>query len=354
MRLENGLSVNGTRASTYEQRNDSVKEPVLTVRNFNVEFGDPSRPVCAVANASLNVYAGEILGIVGESGSGKTTLCAGMIRTLSPQARISGEIRYLGRDMYRLSRGELRALRGTELTMILQNPMTSLDPLFTVGGQIAEVLRERHGYARDESRKAAVDVLRKVHLTAPQLRARQYPHQLSGGMRQRVLTGLATTKAPRIVIADEPTTALDATIQEEILVLFREIRDRARSTIIIVTHDLGVIRRLCDRIIIMYAGSIVEEGSVSQIFETPIHPYTKGLLASIPRIEDDTVVLKPIPGQVPRLDKLGPGCAFAERCDQAFDTCHTERPPMVELPEAHRTMCWRAGEIKWEHDSAVL
>lgn len=321
-----------------------MKEPVLTVRNFNVEFGDRSRPVRAVADATLNVYAGEILGIVGESGSGKTTLCAGMIRTLPPQARIRGEVRYLGRDLYDLPPGDLRALRGTELTMIMQNPMTSLDPLFTVGSQIAEVLRERHGYTRSDSRSAAIDVLKRVHLTAPALRASQYPHQLSGGMRQRVLTGLATTKAPRMVVADEPTTALDATIQEEILVLFREIRDRAGAAIIIVTHDLGIIRRLCDRIVIMYAGAIVEEGSVLQIFEAPAHPYTKGLLASIPRIEDDSVVLKPIPGQVPSLSSLGPGCAFADRCGEALDICQTDRPPMVDLPETRRAKCWRTAE----------
>jgi peptide/nickel transport system ATP-binding protein/oligopeptide transport system ATP-binding protein len=316
---------------------DDTTLPILDIRHLTVAFGPAQRPVRAVNDASFTLEAGEILGIAGESGSGKTTLCSAVIRTLPLLARATGEALFDGRDLLRLPEREMSALRGREIAMVLQNPMTSLDPLFTIGNQIDEVRRERHVDL------SAVELLRRVHLTAPELRLRQYPHQLSGGMRQRVLIAMATAAAPRLLIADEPTTALDASIQDEILLLFREIRDTAGCAIIIVTHDLGTIRRLCDRVIVMYAGRIVEEGPTGDIFRTPCHPYTKALLASLPRLVEDRVILQAIPGQVPNLAELPPGCAFADRCTLVQDRCRREQPEAVAVGARRRAFCWQAG-----------
>src|SRR4029078_1562484 len=232
---------------------------------------------------------GEIVGIAGESGSGKTTLCAALIRALPRAARVSGDVMFDNRSIYAMSPRDLRQLRGREIAMILQNPMTSLDPLFTIGNQLGEVLAPRGDVPTARLRDREVELLRSVHMTAPEERLRQYPHELSGGMRQRVLIAMRGRTAPKLLLADEPTTALDATIQEEILVLFREIRDRRGTAIAIVTPDLGVIRRICDRIVIMYAGRIVEEGSVASVFAAPRHPYTRALLASVPVLDGDCV-----------------------------------------------------------------
>jgi len=315
---------------------DDAASPILTVRHLTVAFGPAHQPVRAVSDASFALAAGEILGIAGESGSGKTTLCAALIRTLPRLARTAGEALFDGRDLLRLSEREMSALRGSEIAMVLQNPMTSLDPLFTIGNQIDEVRRERRVAL------SAVELLRRVHLTAPELRLRQYPHQLSGGMRQRVLTAMATAAVPRLLIADEPTTALDASIQDEILLLFREIRDTAGCAIIIVTHDLAAIRRLCDRVIVMYAGRIVEEGPTGDIFRTPRHPYTRALLASLPRFTADEVILQAIPGQVPNLAELLAGCAFADRCTLVLDRCRREQPVAVAAGDRRRVFCWQA------------
>jgi oligopeptide/dipeptide ABC transporter ATP-binding protein len=317
---------------------------LVQVRDLSVEFGPPHRPVPAVSHVDLEIRPGEIVGIAGESGSGKTTLCAALIRTLPREARVSGAVNFGGRSMYDLSPRELHLIRGREIAMILQNPMTSLDPLFTIGNQVCEVLSTRGGVAKRDLKTRAVDLLRSLHLTAPEARMRQYPHELSGGMRQRVLIAMASATAPKLLLADEPTTALDATIQEEILVLFREIRDTHGTAIAIVTHDLGVIRRICDRVVIMYAGRVVEEGPVETIFTAPRHPYTRALLASIPSLDSGTVTLQSIPGQVPDLAELGDHCAFADRCPAVFDQCRRENPTEISVAERHRVFCWRAEE----------
>ncbi|MBV1795717.1 ABC transporter ATP-binding protein [Siccirubricoccus sp. G192] len=316
--------------------------PILTVKDLTVAFGPMERPARAVAGLNLTLQPGEILGIAGESGSGKSTLCNAIIRTLPRSARVGGEVRYDGRQLLALSEREMRGLRGSEISMVLQNPMTSLDPLFTIGNQVDEVLRERRRQGQSNDQVTAIGLLRRVHLTAPELRLRQYPHQLSGGMRQRVLTAMATAATPRLLIADEPTTALDASIQDEILLLFREIRDRAGTAIIIVTHDLSAIRRLSDRIIVMYAGRLVEEGPTATVFSAPRHPYTRALLDSLPQVEGDTVTLKAIPGQVPNLAELPHGCAFADRCPVAIARCRTEDPTEMQLGLRHRAFCWLA------------
>jgi oligopeptide/dipeptide ABC transporter ATP-binding protein len=315
---------------------------LVEIRDLSVEFGPPHRPVPAVSHVDLDINAGEIVGIAGESGSGKTTLCAALIRTLPPAARVRGEVGFGGRAMYELSPRELNLIRGREISMILQNPMTSLDPLYTIGNQVCEVLSTRGGVAERDLKPRAVELLRSLHLTAPEARLRQYPHELSGGMRQRVLIAMASATAPKLLLADEPTTALDATVQEEILVLFREIREKHGTAIAIVTHDLGVIRRICDRIVIMYAGRVVEEGPVEKIFSAPRHPYTRALLASIPSLDSGDVTLQSIPGQVPDLADLGDYCAFADRCPDVFEKCRRHSPHEFSVGERHRVFCWQA------------
>ena len=317
---------------------------LLEIRNLTVEFGPAARPVRAVDRANLSIAPGEIVGIAGESGSGKTTLCAAVIRALPRSARVSGEVTCGGRSIYALTASELREVRGREIAMILQNPMTSLDPLFTIGDQLGEVLAVRAGVPPAMRRAKAIDLLRTVHLTAPHERLRQYPHELSGGMRQRVLIAMASATAPKLLLADEPTTALDATIQEEVLALFREIRDRHGTAMVIVTHDLGVIRRICDRIVVMYAGRIVEEGAVERVFESPVHPYTRALLVSIPRLRDGGVELQAIPGQVPDLAALGDWCPFVARCPVAVERCSAAAPGELALGARERVFCWRAME----------
>jgi oligopeptide/dipeptide ABC transporter ATP-binding protein len=318
---------------------------MLQIRNLTVAFGPAARPVRAVSDVDLSIGAGEIVGIAGESGSGKTTLCAAIVRNLPRTARVSGDIRFDGRSIHAMSASELRQLRGREVSMILQNPMTSLDPLFTIGNQLGEVLATRCGVSSTQLREREVELLRSVHMTAPEERLRQYPHELSGGMRQRVLIAMAGSTAPKLLLADEPTTALDATIQEEILVLFRELRDRRGTAIAIVTHDLGVIRRICDRIVIMYAGRIVEEGPVAAVFGAPRHPYTRALLASVPVLDGDRVQLKSIPGQVPNLADLGDFCAFADRCPNAVDQCRAAAPKESAFGDRQRVFCWRTDEL---------
>ena len=317
---------------------------LLEIRNLCVEFGPVARPVQAVAHVDLRIEAGEIVGIAGESGSGKTTLCAAIVRALPKTARVSGEILFDGRAIDAMSASELRQLRGREIAMILQNPMTSLDPLFTIGNQLGEVLATRCDVSAEQLHGRELELLRSVHMTAPEERLRQYPHELSGGMRQRVLIAMAGSTAPKLLLADEPTTALDATIQEEILVLFRELRDRRGTAIAIVTHDLGVIRRICDRIVIMYAGRIVEEGPVSAVFTAPRHPYTRALLASVPVLDGDRVHVQSIAGQVPNLAELGDFCAFAERCPIAVDQCRIRAPQETVFGDRRRVFCWRADE----------
>jgi len=315
---------------------------LIEVVDVSVAFGDPESPARAVAGVSLSLQPGEILGIAGESGSGKTTLCSAIARSLPAAARFSGDILFEGRSMNAMSTREIRRMRGRDIAMVLQNPMTSLDPLFTIGNQLGEMLQLRAGIPRREVRKRSLEALTSVHLTSPETRLGQYPHELSGGMRQRILIAMTSAMSPKLLLADEPTTALDATIQEEILVLFREIRDRRGTSIVIITHDLGVIRRICDRIAIMYAGRIVEEGPVEDIFSAPQHPYTRALLASIPVLDGTEVTLKPIPGQVPKLTELGNSCAFADRCPDVMDVCRQLQPTEFTVGEKRRVFCWQA------------
>lgn len=317
---------------------------LLTVHNLSVQFGPLDQPIAAVSNADFTVERGQIVGVVGESGSGKSTMCTALMRTLPTTARISGDISFDGKELLSLSPAQMREIRGSDLAMILQNPMTSLDPLFTIGDQALEVLRLRRPDVKS-TESDAIDLLRKVRITAPEIRVRQYPHQMSGGMKQRILTAFATVANPKLLIADEPTTALDATVQEEILSLFWEIRKASNAAIIIVTHDLSIVHRLSDRTIVMYAGRVVESGPTHRVFASPRHPYTRGLIASMPRVVNGMVELNSIQGQVPRLDQLGPGCAFADRCAQASDICRQDLPALRIVGDGHGVVCWHADAV---------
>ncbi len=311
---------------------------LLSVRDLNVQFGPKERPIAAVSNANFSVERGQIVGVVGESGSGKSTMCTAVMRSLPTTARVSGDIQFDGQALFSLTPAQMREIRGRDLSMILQNPMTSLDPMFSIGSQAREVL-QLHGAVRRATVGDAVDLLRTVRITAPEMRVRQYPHQMSGGMKQRILTAFATASSPKLLIADEPTTALDATVQEEILSLFWEIRNTSNVAIIIVTHDLSVVHRISDRTLVMYAGRIVESGPTHEVFAAPRHPYTRGLIGSMPRVVEGRVELNSIPGQVPRLDQLGSGCAFAERCQHATEKCK-QQPVSRLVGEHHEAACW--------------
>ena len=311
---------------------------LLSVSNLSVQFGPKDHPIAAVANASFNVEPGQIVGVVGESGSGKSTMCTAVMRSLPATARVSGNIQFDGQSLFSLTPAQMREIRGRDVSMILQNPMTSLDPLFTIGNQAREVLK-LHGAIPNATEQDAIELLRKVRITAPEIRVRQYPHQMSGGMKQRILTAFATASSPKLLIADEPTTALDATVQEEILSLFWELRNTSNMAIVIVTHDLSVVRRISDRTLVMYAGRIVESGPTHDVFAAPQHPYTRGLIGSIPQVVDGRVELNSIAGQVPRLDQLGSGCAFAERCDRATQEC-TSLPASHSVGPEHQVLCW--------------
>jgi len=316
--------------------------PVLEVENLKTYLPSNRGPVRAVDGVSFTVDSGEIVGIVGESGCGKSTLCSSLVRLLPKGTDISGSVRFRGDDILKKSQEEMRALRGRDITMIQQNPMTALDPVFTVGSQIREVLKYNSPLSARERTKAAVQVLRQVHIPSPEERLSNYPHQMSGGMKQRVLAGLATALKPGLLLADEPTTALDVTIQEQILGLLAEVRERLGTSIILVTHDLGVVRRLCDRVLIMYAGRVVESGVTAEIFAQPKHPYTQALLASIPKMGDTRKRLQAIEGTIPDLRQLPPGCSFAPRCPHAHARCSVYPPPFQVTGGEVR--CWLHAE----------
>jgi len=303
-----------------------------------------TRVVEAVSDISFRLEAGETLGIVGESGSGKTTLALSIMRLLPPAARIgSGAVRFEGEDLVTKSEREMQRLRGKRIAMILQDPMASLNPLFTVGGQVAESLRVHEGASRRTAWSRARELLTAVKIPAPEARVREYPHQLSGGMRQRIVGAIAISCEPRLLIADEPTTSLDVTIQAQYLNLLRELQREHGLALIFITHNLGIVARMCDRVAVMYAGRLVEIGPVRRIFDSPAHPYTRALLESIPRLADSRARLTAIDGQPPDLAALPTGCAFHPRCPKVEDRCRREAPTDVTVAEDHRARCWLAA-----------
>lgn len=332
----------------------STGEPVLEVQDLRTHFLTPLGVVRAVDGVSLRVHAGETLGVVGESGCGKSMTALSIMRLIpTPPGRIvSGSIRLVGRNILGLSETEMEQLRGNEASMIFQEPMTSLNPLYTVGRQIAEAISVHQGMPRYQAMARAIEMLRRVSIPDPERRARAYPHQLSGGMRQRVMIAMALCCNPKVLIADEPTTALDVTIQAQILELMRELQDTTGTAIVLITHDMGVVAENADRVVVMYAGRKVEEADVDDLFERPLHPYTKGLLGSIPNIEVAArtkarrLRLAEIKGMVPSLARLPQGCVFAPRCGFATEQCHRAYPPLEQYRPQHFVSCWHAQSLE--------
>ena len=319
--------------------------PLLEIEHLSTHYvsAQGTRVVRAVDDVTLRVNAGETVGIVGESGSGKSTLALSILRVLPTAAKLaSGNIWFEGEDLARKSDAEMQHVRGKRIAMILQDPMASLNPLFTIGNQVAEPIRVHEGADRRTSWRRARDLLKAVRIPSPEARARQFPHEMSGGMRQRIVGAIGISCEPRLLIADEPTTSLDLTIQAQYLNLLRELQREHGLALIFITHNLGIVAKMCDRLVVMYAGRVVESGPVSQVFNKPGHPYTRALLNAIPRMGDSRQRLTAIEGQPPDLAALPRGCAFATRCPDAFDRCGKEAPPEFSLAADHTARCWLA------------
>jgi peptide/nickel transport system ATP-binding protein len=321
--------------------------PLLEVENLRTHFFTRDGVVRAVDGVSFSVAPGETVALVGESGCGKSVTALSILRLItSPPGRIvGGRITSEGRDLLSLSEEEMRSVRGDRISMIFQEPMTSLNPALTVGWQIAESLVRHRGLARRAALAQAIEMLRKVRMPEPERRASQYPHQLSGGMRQRVMIAMALACGPRLLIADEPTTALDVTVQAQILDLMRELARETGTAIILITHDLGVVAEMAQRVVVMYAGRKVEEAAVETLFSAPRHPYTLGLLGSMPHLGASTGTagakrLTEIPGMVPSLRDEQPGCLFAPRCSNAIARCTQDAPPLTAQAPGHWAACW--------------
>ena len=313
---------------------------LLEVEDLRVAFYTAAGTVQAVGGVSFSLNKGEVLGIVGESGSGKSVTAYTILQLLpKTNMELSGSVRFEGRELIGAPKQLLQKLRGNRISMIFQDPMTSLNPTHTIGWQLMEAIRLHTDRNKAQARRRAVELLGLVKVSEPEKRLRQYPHSLSGGQRQRVMIAMALACEPDILIADEPTTALDVTIQAQILELLDELRKELGMAIILITHDLGVVARMCDRVLVMYAGTVCEEGTVSQVLESPRHEYTKGLLRSVPAAEGDDP-LQPIPGSPVDLSDLPPGCPFADRCAEAMQVCLTQKCPWQEVAPGHWATCW--------------
>jgi peptide/nickel transport system ATP-binding protein len=329
------------------------RQEILEIDDLRTHFFTPAGVVRAVDGVSYAVRSGETLGIVGESGCGKSVTALSILRLVAnPPGRIvGGAVRFGGTNLLELSERAMEGIRGNDISMIFQEPMTSLNPLLTVGRQISEVIALHQGLPPREAMEKAIEMLRRVSIPEPQRRAQAYPHHLSGGMRQRVMIAMALSCNPKVLIADEPTTALDVTIQAQILDLMRELQESFGTAIMLITHDMGVVAENADRVVVMYAGRKVEEASAETLFQTPGHPYTRGLLGSIPKLdaaaraETHRSRLNEIKGMVPSLHNLPQGCTFAPRCEFATDTCRAAYPPLVEQRPRHVIACWHADRV---------
>ena len=320
--------------------------PLLEIKNLKTHFSTAKGVVKAVDGVDIALNAGDTLGIVGESGCGKTVLALSILRLIPiPPGRIvSGQILFEGRDLLQLTQDEMRQVRGREISMVFQEPMTSLNPVFRVGEQVAEGIRLHQHLNSQEARQRAIDMLRLVGIPAPEVRTDDYPHQMSGGMRQRVMIAMALACNPRLMLANEPTTALDVTIQAQIIDLINHLKTENGTSVILVTHDLGVIAEAAQWVAVMYAGRIVEQGAVSALFENPLHPYTRGLMLSIPRMDKKKEArnrLAVIPGSIPPLYNLPAGCSFQERCGDVMAVCRQRHPELTEPILNHPVRCWK-------------
>lgn len=316
-------------------------QDILTVKGLKTYYHAKSRIVPAVDDVDLTLGRGETLGIVGESGCGKSTVARSLIGLIdrSYTEIVGGEAMFHGQDLLKMKEKELNRIRGRSISMIFQNPLTSLNPVYTIENQISEVLKIHTKLNAKEIHARCVELMKLVGIPAPETRLNDYPHQLSGGMQQRVLIAIALACNPEIIIADEPTTALDVTIQAQILELIRSINRQFGTSMLLITHNMGIVAQMCDRIMVMYGGVVVEEGDVRQLFEKPMHPYTRGLLAAIPSIEEDREELFTIPGTVPRFAHPVQRCRFADRCDCASQACFQCEPPIVELDDGRKIRC---------------
>jgi peptide/nickel transport system ATP-binding protein len=319
---------------------------LLEVTDLSVRFDTDDGSVHAVDKFSFSLEPRQVLAIVGESGCGKSVSTLAMLRLLPPTASISGSVAFEGAELLELPPRRLRRIRGREISFVFQEPMTSLNPVFTVGRQISEVLRKHLVLSRERARRRTLELLELVHIPAAERRIDEYPHQLSGGMRQRVMIAMALACDPKVLVADEPTTALDVTIQAGILDLMREVRERLGTAIILITHNLGVVADIADRVIVMYAGRKAEEAPVHELFAHPQHPYTVGLLGAVPRPGMDGQRLQEIPGRVPSLAELPHHCAFADRCPRADDLTRSQVPPLRPVRPDHLVACFHPGE-RW-------
>ncbi|MEK4487133.1 ABC transporter ATP-binding protein [Psychrobacillus sp. FSL H8-0484] len=323
------------------------REIILEVKDLQTSFFTDDGVIPSVDYIDFHIREGEILGIVGESGCGKSVTSLSIMGLVpSPPGKITnGQILFRGKDLTKLSEREMRSIRGNEVAMIFQEPMTSLNPLFTIGNQLIEAITlHKKDWSKKQVKARAIEMLKLVGLPRAEELMKDYPHQLSGGMRQRVMIAMALVCDPQVLIADEPTTALDVTIQAQILKLMRDLNERLNTAVILITHDLGVVAETCERVVVMYAGKVVEEGSVETIFNNPQHPYTKGLIASVPDMRFKKQRLYSIPGNVPKPGMIKQGCRFAARCDFMFGRCTEESPPLYETSKGHQTRCFLYDE----------
>jgi oligopeptide/dipeptide ABC transporter ATP-binding protein len=319
---------------------------LLSVKNLRTNFYSAGKTIRALDGVSFDIEEGGSFGLVGETGCGKSVTALSILRLIPfpPGKIVGGEIHFRGRNLLDLTEEEIRSVRGKEISMIFQEPMTSLNPVFRIGDQIMEVIMLHQGLGKSQAFEKAIEMLELVHMPEARKVMKQFPHQLSGGMRQRAMIAMELSCRPFLLIADEPTTALDVTIQAQILRLIKEMEREFHSSILLITHDLGVIAEICDRVAVMYAGSIVEQAGVEEIFEDPKHPYTKGLWGAIPRIDEEREILAVIPGTVPDLSHPPTGCKFNPRCSHRFDPCDRIPPPLSQISPGHFVACFLYGE----------
>ncbi|KQL48498.1 peptide ABC transporter ATP-binding protein [Brevibacillus choshinensis] len=321
---------------------------MLTIDNLRTSFLQSGNKLTVIEGVSLTVEPGETVGVVGESGCGKSVTSMSIMQLLGRNVEMSGSIRFQDKELLTLSDKEMQKIRGNEIAMIFQEPMTSLNPLHPIGKQISEPLRRHLGLSKQAAKERTIELLRQVGIPRADEIISDYPHQLSGGMRQRVMIAMAMACEPKLLIADEPTTALDVTIQAQILELMKKVRNERGTSIMLITHDLGVVAEMCHRVIVMYAGQIVEEADVKKLFDDPKHPYTRGLMKSMPSVNVNQERLDAIPGAVPLLSEMPAGCRFAPRCSQVMDICREKNPELLPVSDSQKCRCWlyREGEAQ--------
>ncbi len=319
-----------------------MSEHVLQVTDLETSFTRDKKEIKILRGVNFSIRKGEILGLVGESGSGKSLTSLSIMQLFHGTTGkiVNGSIHFNGHDLTKMSESEIRKIRGKQMAMIFQEPMTSLNPVLKIGKQLMEAIEMHLKLPKNESKHHAIQMLKSVGIGRAEEIIYEYPHQLSGGMRQRVMIAMAMACHPKLLIADEPTTALDVTIQAQILELMKKLKEENETAILLITHDLGVVAEMCDKVVVMYAGQVVEEADVFELFASPKHPYTKGLIASVPKIGDNKEILNSINGQVPSPQNMPNGCKFAPRCNEAMSICHQESPPTVEISATRQCSCW--------------